>query len=77
VVASDVSSLPEVVGEGGVLLRPYDVAGMAGALLQLFLDDAFHAKLRERALRHAATFSWEATAAATHAAYREVVPSSA
>lgn len=73
VVGSDATSLPEVVGDAGVLTAPDDIAGMAGALLQLLTDEAFHVDLRCRALRQAARFSWEATAEATFAAYREVI----
>jgi len=73
VVGSDATSVPEVVGDAGVLTAPDDVAGMAGALLRLLTDEAFHAELRRRALHQAAQFSWEATAKATFAAYREIV----
>ncbi len=73
VVGSAATSLPEVVGDAGVLTAPDNVTGMAGALLRLLTDEAFHAALRRRALRQAARFSWEATAEATFAAYREVI----
>jgi len=46
---------------------------MAGALIQLLTDDHFHADLRARALSQAARFSWEATAQATLAAYRQAL----
>jgi glycosyltransferase involved in cell wall biosynthesis len=75
VVGSDAASLPEVVGEGGVLLDPMDAEGMAGALIQLATDEAFHTDIRRRALDQAATFSWERTAQETLAAYREVLAS--
>jgi glycosyltransferase involved in cell wall biosynthesis len=70
VVGSDVSSIPEVVGDGGVLLQPDDVAGMATALIRLVTDEAFRAGLSRRALAQAAKFSWEQTARETLAAYR-------
>jgi glycosyltransferase involved in cell wall biosynthesis len=73
VVGSDVSSIPEVVGDAGVLLPPDDVEGMAGALIQLATDDGFRAELSRCALAQAARFSWERTARETLAAYRDVV----
>ena len=73
VVGSDVSSIPEVVGDAGVLLPPDDVEGMAGALIQLATDEDFRAELSRRALAQAARFSWERTARETLAAYRDVV----
>ncbi|MDY7075501.1 MAG: glycosyltransferase family 1 protein [Chloroflexota bacterium] len=73
VVGSDVSSIPEVVGNAGVLLPPDDAEGMASALIQLATDDDFRAELGRRALIQAARFSWEHTARATLAAYWDVV----
>ena len=73
VVGSDVSSIPEVVGEAGVLLLPNDVEGMAQALIRLATDDGFRAELSRRALAQAARFSWERAARETLAVYRDVV----
>jgi glycosyltransferase involved in cell wall biosynthesis len=73
VVGSNTASLPEVVGDAGVLVDPADVDGMADALIRLLTDDAFHAELRERALCQAARFSWIKTARETYAAYGEVL----
>jgi len=71
VVGSDVSSIPEVVGDAGVLLPPGDVEGMARALIQLATGDGFHAEPGRRALAQAARFSWERAARETLAAYRD------
>ncbi|HEY73074.1 MAG TPA: glycosyltransferase family 4 protein [Thermoflexia bacterium] len=73
VVGSDVSSLPEVVGDAGVLLPPDDVEGMAGALIQLATDESFRTELSHRALAQAARFSWERAARETLAVYRDAV----
>jgi len=72
VVGSDAASLPEVVGDAGVLLPPDDARGMADALIRLATDGAFRAELSLRALAQAARFSWERTARETLAAYRDV-----
>ncbi len=69
VVGSEATSLPEVVGAGGVLAAPDDVEGMAGAMIQLLIDDGFHAGMRAAALRQAARFSWERTASITVESY--------
>ncbi|MCK4470559.1 MAG: glycosyltransferase family 4 protein [Anaerolineae bacterium] len=73
VVGSDISSIPEVVGDAGVLLPPDDAEGMAGALIQLATDEGFRAELSRRALAQAARFSWERTAREALAAYQDVV----
>ena len=72
VVGSDVSSIPEVVGDAGVLLPPDDAEGMAGALIQLATDDRFHAELGRRAPAQATRFSWKRAARKVLAAYRDV-----
>jgi len=73
VVGSDTSSLPEVVGDAGVLLPPDDAKGMAGALIQLAIDQDFHAEMRRRALVQSARFSWARTSQATVEAYEDAV----
>jgi len=65
VVGCDRSSIPEVVGNAGVLLPPQDVQGMAGALIQLLIDDEFHAALKSNAVQQAQKFSWKRAAAQT------------
>ncbi|HOT90041.1 MAG TPA: glycosyltransferase family 1 protein [Anaerolineae bacterium] len=73
VVGSRTASLPEVVRDGGILLDPADIEGMAAALVRLLTDDAFHAELRRRALQRAARFTWETTARETFAAYEKAM----
>jgi glycosyltransferase involved in cell wall biosynthesis len=73
VVGSDAASLPEVIGSAGVLLDPDDAEGMAGALIQLALDEDFRAEMSRRAVAQSARFSWDHTAQATLAAYRDTI----
>lgn len=75
VVGSDASSLPEVVGDAGILTDPLDVAGMAGALINLLSDPDFYTDLKHKAQLQARRFSWDITAQRTLAAYREAVKS--
>jgi glycosyltransferase involved in cell wall biosynthesis len=72
VVASNRSSLPEVVGEGGLLVEPTDAEALAEAMETLLVDDALRAELRQRALAQAAKFSWKQTALETLAVYEKV-----
>lgn len=73
-VASDVASLPEVVGDEGVLVPPGDVAGFATAIRDLLADPVRRAALgaaaRERAVER---FGWDTTAAATVEVYRRAM----
>jgi glycosyltransferase involved in cell wall biosynthesis len=60
-IVSNVTSLPEVVGEAGILLDPLDVEGFAQAMRRLVDEPDLRAELGRRALGQAATFSWERT----------------
>jgi len=57
VLGSTTGSLPEVVGDGGLTVDPYDVTALAAALRQLDQDDALVARLSAAALRQAENFS--------------------
>ncbi|MBP7694480.1 MAG: glycosyltransferase family 4 protein [Anaerolineales bacterium] len=65
VVCSNVSSLPEVVGEAGRLLPPTDVGAWVAALDGLLADPAQRADLGARGLARARQFTWAAAAQAT------------
>lgn len=71
VVTSDSSSLPEVVGDAGVMVPPTATDALAAAILRLLRDDALHAELRERGLKRAQQFAWRTTAERTRAAYEQ------
>lgn len=73
VVGSQAGSIPEVVGNAGVLVPPHDTRGMAGALIAIATEPETRDPLRERALTQAARFSWERTARRTLAAYKQVL----
>ncbi len=69
-VVSNRASLPEVVGEAGLLVDPDDVVSIATALATIAEDRSLRHRLREAGFKQAATFSWRATAERTMAAYR-------
>jgi len=73
VVASNNSSIPEVVGDAGLLVDPYDVEAIAAALGQVLTDDGLRAELAARGLRRAARFSWAKTAELTMQTYRRAL----
>ncbi len=77
VICSNASSLPEVVGEAGVLFDPQDPGALAGALARVLADESLRAELRERGLAQAARFSWERAARETLAVYRQAAASRA
>lgn len=66
VVTSNVSSMPEVAGNAGILVDPFEPAAIASGIVTALGAGAAE---REASIRHAATFSWSQTAAATAAIY--------
>ena len=65
VIASKTTSLPEVVGDAGILVDPEDTQEIADALLRIATDDALRAGLSQKALKRADTFSWAKAAEET------------
>jgi glycosyltransferase involved in cell wall biosynthesis len=72
VLTSDRSSLPEVAGDAALLVDPLDRGAIAKGLYRLVADTALRERLAAAGPRRAAAFTWQATAAATWASYREV-----
>ena len=64
VVASDTTSLPEIVGDAGLLCPPGDAQAFADALRRVLDDSALAGDLRARGLARAAEFTWDRTARA-------------
>jgi glycosyltransferase involved in cell wall biosynthesis len=62
VVASNVSSLPEVVGDAAVLVNPVNVFDIARGIRDVLLDEALRAELIRRGREQVARFSWDRTA---------------
>jgi glycosyltransferase involved in cell wall biosynthesis len=74
VLCSNASSLPEVAGDGGILLPPGDPEAWAEAVSRLMESATLHGELRERGFRNASRFRWEETARQTWEVYRAVHP---
>jgi len=71
VLCSRSSSLPEVVGDAGILLPADDPSAWASALEALLASPAAMNDWRKRGLERAALFSWEKAAKETLAVYKE------
>jgi glycosyltransferase involved in cell wall biosynthesis len=72
VVTSNAASLPEVVGDAGIMRNPRDVDGFANAMYEILTDDGLREELIKKSLRRAKLFTWEKTAAETLRIYKEV-----
>lgn len=73
VVATSVTSIPEIAGDAALLCPPASAEALAAALEQAVTDPAVGARLRTRGLERAAAFSWERTAATLTEAVDEVL----
>ena len=72
VLASRAASIPEVVGESGMLLDPDDSRRWADAIVHVITDPVLRARLRDDGLARAAMFTWERTARITLDVYQRV-----
>lgn len=73
VLTSNVSALPEVVDNAGVLIDPYEVEAIAEGIRRLVEDSALREELRRRGLERAKQFSWERTAQETWRVLQEAM----
>jgi glycosyltransferase involved in cell wall biosynthesis len=69
-VASNSSSLPELLGDAGFAVDPDDTRGLAGAILACLVDAELASELRRRGPLQAARFTWSQAAGQTLEAYR-------
>lgn len=69
VVCSNLSSLPEVVGNAALLVNPQDMDEVAQALIKVTTDKAYAQELVEKGLQNAERFNWKKTGDK----YREVL----
>ena len=65
VIGSNVSSIPEVVGAGGLLVDPLSVGDVSQAMMRIASDPELRAALSTDAVTQAGKFSWETAAAET------------
>ena len=72
VVTSNVSSLPEVVGNAAVLVNPENVFEIMRALHRVLMDKSLRDRMKERGYQQAAKFSWETSVRRILEAYGQI-----
>jgi len=70
VITSNVSSIPEAVGDAALGVDPYDVDAIADAMRMLAENEALRAAFSTKGLARAAAFTWDNTARRTYDVYR-------
>ena len=73
VVTSNVSSLPEVVGNAAVLVNPENVFEIMRALHRVLTDRALRGRMKERGYQQSTRFSWEISVRRVLDVYQQVV----
>lgn len=73
VIASNVSSLPEVVGEAGLLVDPHNSRAISDAMVEVTTNAGLRQQMRERGLARASMFSWKRCGADTLRVLREAM----
>ncbi len=73
VLTSNCSSMPEVAGDAGVLVDPYDVASIMRGLVEMLENSARRSEFSKLAVLNATRFSWDKTAKETLEVFEEAL----
>jgi glycosyltransferase involved in cell wall biosynthesis len=73
VIASNTSSLPEILGDAAVLVNPRDIGEIADAIERVISDAGLREALRAKGIAQAAKYSWERAARETLQVYERTV----
>ncbi len=73
VIASNTTSIPEVVGDAGILIDPYKQDELSEAILKLYKNQTLRQDLSRKGIERAKLFSWEKTAAKMIDAYKSAL----
>ena len=73
VIYAKAGSLPEVAGGAGIAVDPYDLEGMAEALLRLLDSSSKKAELKQAGLEQATKFTLERTACTVRDIYGQLI----
>ena len=72
-IVSNLSSLPEITGDVGLLIDPHDRQSIINALKQVLTDGVWCQEQSDAGIQRAKNFSWEATAHIVHETYESVL----
>jgi glycosyltransferase involved in cell wall biosynthesis len=72
-IVSNVASLPEAVGIGGLTYCPEDTFGMMEAVRQLMLDSSYYQNISNYGITHAKSFNWKKNASETLKVYEDLL----
>ncbi len=73
VITSNVTSIPEVVGDAGILINPLNIIELQEKLYEVLEGEELNLSLREKGLKRAAEFNWKSTAGKTLKVYESLL----
>jgi glycosyltransferase involved in cell wall biosynthesis len=73
VITSNTSSLPEVVGDAGILIDPNNFNALTDEMYQILTNESLRIDLSKKSLNQAKNFSWEKTSKETWKIYEKVL----
>lgn len=73
VITSNVSSLPEVVGDAGLLVDPHSTSELMAAITRILTEPTLAAELKQKGLERVKQYSWTKMAEQTLAVYKDVL----
>ena len=73
VVTSNRCSIPEVVGDAGIMHDPDDYTSFAKSIVEILTNDSLRKELIRKGLKRAKIFSWEKTVKEIYKVYRKVL----
>ncbi|MFS0555802.1 glycosyltransferase family 4 protein [Brevibacillus sp. 179-C9.3 HS] len=76
VLGSNVSSIPEVIGDAGILVEPMDIDSWVDSIENVVSDKQLHQRLVSKSLERAAQFSWNKVAEQTIEVYNKTLAGS-
>ncbi len=65
VISGNKTSLPEVVGDAGIVVDPFDISSIATEMLKLVEDKTLYLEMKTRSLERSTLFSWDESALKT------------
>jgi glycosyltransferase involved in cell wall biosynthesis len=72
VITSNTTSLPEVIGDAGIMFNPWDIKEICNAMQMVLFDTVLQRKLIARGLKQAKKFSWQKSAEKVLKCYEDI-----
>jgi glycosyltransferase involved in cell wall biosynthesis len=71
VIASNVSSIPEVVGDGALLINPFDADDLKDSMARMLTDESLRSEIAQKGYERSKEFTWDKTCLNTLKVYEE------